>query len=133
MTVDIRFTNDTDESIVEVFDGEEFRYSKYNMNVANANFHTIWSALGFDTPENGDYCGKMHPLKMLTALKSVSPDLMTRSHIGENPLKDIFIDANMPNLIYWGGVDKERAKRYIERLTEIANEALRREEMIVWS
>jgi hypothetical protein len=131
MTVNIFFTNDTDESIVEVFDGEEFVSSKYNLNVANANFHTIWCALGFDLPSNGDYCGTMHPMKMLKALKSVSPDLMTRSHVGENPLKDIFI--NCEQQVYWGGVDLERAKRYIERLTEIANEALRREEMIVWS
>jgi len=126
MTVDIRFTNDTDESIVDVFDGEEFRYSKYNMNVANANFLTIWSALGFEVI----YEGEMHPLCLLKALNRVPPELVTRDGIGENPLKDIF--AGCKN-VYWGGIDLDRAKRYIERLTEIANEALRREEMIVWS
>lgn len=130
MTVDIFFTNDTDESIVEVFDGEEFRYSKFNLNVANANFHTLWNALGFDLLDNGDYCGKMHPLHMLKALARVNPELITRDGIGENPLKDVFKECKN---VYWGGIDLDRAKFYIQRLTEIANEALRREEMIVWS
>lgn len=130
MTVDITFTNDTDDSIVDCFDGEEFRYSRYNLNVANANFYTLWSALGFETLDNGDYCGKMHPMHMLKALARVNPELITRDGIGENPLKDIFIQCKN---VYWGGIDLERANRYIQKLTEIAKEALRREEMIIWS
>lgn len=127
MSINVFFTNDTDDSIVEVFDGEEFRSSKFNLNMTTASFRIVWSALGFTLATDGDDHGTMHPLKLVNALKNLRPELLI---CGGNIMDDVL---GLGGTQVHFGIHKERAERYITRLTEIANEALRREENIVWS
>lgn len=98
---------------------ERFEVLPFELNVANGNFHMLWSALGLEC----DYCGSMHPHLIATILRSFDPELLRRA--------DRVEQDNGPMVVHCG-TTPEQVQRYIETLTEIVNEAERREELIIW-
>jgi hypothetical protein len=105
----------------------------HEMNVSNANFKLIWNCLGFEA--NGDSqnalnamvldanssTGEMYGHELFKAIEAVNPDLFVRS-ARYGP------DFNS----FEFGIDAERVSWYLTRLKEIASEAMRREEKVVW-
>lgn len=87
----------------------------FELNVCNSNFQLLMSALAIDVKLEG----KIYPIKILKALRTLNSELLVSS------------DTNTGNFISFG-VDKLRADYYIKKLSEIADEAARREELIVW-
>ena len=101
----------------------------FELNIANANFKTLWNALGLEcraaemgflgatVVESSD--GEIDSRRILKALKCFSGELLVRGTVTN------------ANHIYCG-INPEQAARYIFELGKIAMEAARREEKIVW-
>ncbi len=136
MSVTLTIANDTDQSIVERYDcqcawdgsaprsdcldchgkGEVvFTSSRWQINMANGNFHTIFSALGLST----ECCGDIDPRTLAKAIKAYIPGLAVRATVQE---------GNMISC----GLDDDQVSRRLDVLLEIAEEAARREERIIW-
>lgn len=101
----------------------EIRFPVYpfSLNVANGNFATLWSALGFDADVD---CGSMDGRALAAALRNLDPALLIRAdRASETP--------DGPR-VYWAGIVGAQADRYIEILSAIADEAQRREELVIW-
>lgn len=98
-----------------------YKYGNYpfELNIANRNFETLWSALDIDTNDTD-----IHPMKLITSVKKLIPELVERKQGWHN-------GKSLANT-FDRGVDSEQVSRYINELTTIANEALRREDQIVW-
>jgi len=94
---------------------ETFEVYPFDMNLANGNFHMLWNALALPF----DYSGCIDARIVRDALKGFDIALLIR---------DTIQDGNVINC----GVDEERAVRYIARLTEIVDEAERRERKVCW-
>lgn len=111
---------DADCPVCEGTGQEAFRSYPFELNVANRNFATLWSALGLDA----DYCGRMDSRQLQAALRAADAALILRDTVVEtSPARATFIDQ---------GISPDQARRYLEALAEIASEAERREEPIVW-
>lgn len=93
----------------------------FEMNLANGNFNTLWSALGF-TPSQG---GSMDARQILRVLASMDTELLLRAEDTATGKKGC--------QVYYGGICEEQAESYLSRLKEIAEEAAKREELVVWS
>jgi hypothetical protein len=130
MTVTISIINDRDTSAQDVYDclncrGDGCakcdhkgvivrRYSRFTLNLANANFSTLWAALGLD--EEGGY---ISGIGLLSVLRSYRPGSVCRA---------TRVDGNMIDC----GIDQDRGIHYIDKLREIAMEAARLEEKVCW-
>lgn len=88
----------------------------FEMNLANANFSTFWSALGLDIE---DWSGFLDARIVLERLKSFDEALALRA-------------GGVDGIVIESGLDAERVASYVEKLTGIAREAERREEKIFW-
>jgi len=86
----------------------------FELNMASTNFENLWKLLGLDVTAVG-----LDPRRLLKALKITNLDTLVR---GVRKYKNE----------YFGGVSMEQAVRYKVKLTEMAEEASRREEPIVW-
>jgi len=93
----------------------------FELNICSDNFKTLWNSLALPF----DWCGSIDSRLVLSALRCFDEALVERSteQSGGNG-KCLWFDA---------GISPERAKRYIDSLTVIANEANRREELICWN
>jgi hypothetical protein len=98
-----------------------FKHLPFEMNVANGNFHMLWNALGLE-PE---YCGGMDGRKIQATLRTFDSRLLVRE------TRDVPATESSVRVIFCG-VDADRAASYVSRLSEIADEAARREEQVVW-
>lgn len=99
---------------------ETFTHYPYDMNIANGNFSMLWNALGLEF----DWCGNIDGRQILDILKTFDNALLCRQ-------TNIERKENGPVIVACG-VDVEGATRYISRLREIAEEAVRREQPICW-
>lgn len=97
----------TKENVEEIF--------PFEMNISSGNFSTLWNSLGLEF----DYCGQIDPREVIDSLNSFDENLLIRAN---------FVDGN----IYSFGIDIERAKSYIDRLRNIAEESLKRNQLISW-
>lgn len=97
----------------------EMESRPFEMNVTCANFATLWNSLGLQFDGENDWCGEIAPHAVLSVLRTMDPALL---------LKETRVEGNMTSF----GTGEERAARYLNGLREIANEAERREENIVW-
>jgi hypothetical protein len=137
MSITLFIENDTDKSVVESYDCDwcdskgcsrcengkiNFRSSKWEMNMANGNFSTLMSALGIDL--GGEYCGAFDARILLAALDRFIPTLAIRGASEERT------DAGA--LIIDCGTSLEYVIRRTNQMREIATEAAKREEKIVW-
>jgi hypothetical protein len=140
MTITLFIENDKDRSVVESYDCDFcegkgcshyhcengkviFRSSKWEVNMANGNFVTLMSALGIN-PGNENGCGAIDGRTLLDAINRFRPELAVRSTTEEHTEGGaLFINC---------GIDSDYVTRRITKLREIATEAARREEMIVW-
>lgn len=86
----------------------------FEINIADGNFHMLWNSLGLD-PKGKPIDGRI----LLDALKIYDPDLGIRATEEDG------------NFIHCGTTPAQIA-RYMETLTEIANEAIRREQPVIW-
>lgn len=93
-----------------------FERLRFEMNVANGNFDTLWSALGLDL---ADRCGSMDGRVLQAAVRCADEALIVR----EGTREQNYIDC---------GIGQGQAASYLARLMEIAVEAERREELVVW-
>jgi hypothetical protein len=140
MSVTLFIENDKDRSVVESYDCDFcdgkgckhyhcengkviFRSSKWEINMGNEFFATLMNALGLDSGnENG--CGAIDGRALLAALDRFRPELAVRETTEELGAKGArFINC---------GVDLDSIARRTAKMREIAMEATRREEMIVW-
>jgi hypothetical protein len=109
--------------VVEEYDGEAFETFPFEMNVANRNFRTLWSSLGFNA-EDEDLCGQMDGRVILQALRTADPALIEReTERGGGDTRAAWIDF---------GIRRDQASMYLVELFAIANEATRREEPVTW-
>jgi len=113
-----------------------FTQYPFEVNLANANFRTTFSALGLPT----DDCGTIAPHAILKAINRTPIALMTREegqshqYIGlVDCLKKKAEDdtSTGPTMIFCG-ISQDQAQSYQTRLTAIALEAERREENLYW-
>jgi hypothetical protein len=86
----------------------------YELNIANANFETLWSVLNLDPA-----AALLNPYRILKALRKTTLSLMVRGGVKQG------------NTSYCG-ISPEQASRYKVKLTELCEEASRREENIIW-
>lgn len=92
----------------------------FEMNISSDNFRTLWSSLGLDV---GDWSGSIDGRTVLRALQCGSELCERADRQGGGDGKARWIDL---------GITAEQAQRYYTRLKEIADEASRREEQIIW-
>lgn len=97
----------------------------FEFNVANRNAATLFAALGLEF----DYCGQCDARIVLRALKSVDESMVLRDATSGKVEGGAFSGVQF----YDGGISPEQASRYLSLLTEIANEAERRESQVCWS
>jgi hypothetical protein len=135
MSITIGITNDTDLSIVDEYkcwcgtdeqpghpDCPEckgtgklvFKRSKYERNLANANFSTLWNALGLEFD-----CRSMPARDLLLAVNSMNPDHATRAERR---------DGNSISC----GLTREHIESYIDSLRVICLQAIKMGEDICW-
>lgn len=134
MSITIGICNDSDQSITESYECCENKYcpfckgsgtfsykcSKWTLNISNGAFQTFWSSLGFDPKE-----GQMYPMNIVKALKSYNKELgVTKTSFDTIGLGGTYIGC---------GITEQRIDRYVQKLDEICQEALKREEKIFWS
>ncbi len=93
----------------------------YELNVANGNFRTLMAALGMEA-ESG--FGDCQPRELLQAVTATSAGWIVREERVESL-------PEQAQAIYCG-IDQEQAERYLEALAEIAREAERREQPVIW-
>ena len=98
-----------------------FNQYPFELNVSNTNFDVLWSALNLHSEPDGE----MYPQRLKIALKSFDPALLVRDTVKEK-------GHHQPSIIHCG-IDAERARYYYEKLMIIAEEAMKREELINWS
>ena len=91
----------------------------YELNLANVNFAHLWNTLGLTTDEDGGSCDGRVILRKLAGAP-----LPVRQ--GYHKIGDQGAESIDP------GIDTERAERYYYVLKEIAEEATRREELVIW-
>ena len=89
---------------------------KCELNVANGNFSTFWSALGLDLQE---FCGEMRPHAIADVLRSFDDALLVRAGRRDGN----FIEC---------GLSAEQGARYLSSLRAIVDEALRSETSVIW-
>jgi len=94
---------------------ESFEQLPFELNLANANFRTLANALGLDDDDYGETDGRV----LLKALQRTPTELVLRETVESGNS-------------YFAGIQGEQASRYFTALTEIANEAIRREEKVIW-
>jgi hypothetical protein len=87
----------------------------FEMNMANGNFHTVMSALGLDM----DYVGSMDARILYNALKKTHPEMFERI-------------TRQDGIVTFCGIGINQAESYHYRLYEICEEAIKREEKLVW-
>ena len=93
----------------------------FELNLANGNFVTFFSALGLAV----DHAGELDGRAVAAALASFSPELAIRG------ARDEKVDGG-PRVITAGTTDRQ-VDRYVVELAAIAGEAERREEKVVWA
>jgi hypothetical protein len=151
MSVTVHIANDTDKSVVERYDCQRCSYdgkvspdcpecqgkgevvftsSKWQINLANGNFHTVFSALGLSTECYGEIDGRT----LAKAIKAYIPGLAERAEVQERcgallPGKG---DEREGALHIFCGLSGDQVDARLARLLEIAEEAARREEKVIW-
>lgn len=105
--VDCRYCNNTQVYTQEVY--------PFELNISNSNFSTLWNSLGLDF----DYCGEVETDKVSSALNSLDENLLLRAN---------YVEDNF----YSFGIDRAQAKRYIDTLKDIVEEATKRNVKICW-
>lgn len=95
---------------------ECYKSYPFEMNLANANFSTLWHALGLDF----DYCGQLDPEVLLEAVNCTEAALVERC--------DRHIDQHIISL----GIPRERAESYLVDILSMAYEAIQRKKNITW-
>jgi hypothetical protein len=89
------------------------------MNVANDNFSTLWSALGFVV----EWYGTVSPEEILAAIHDTPGALAVRGPKEKEFFGIVGLDP---------GIDLDRVRSYFDRLTSICREALKRGSLITW-
>jgi hypothetical protein len=86
----------------------------FELNVAETNFETLWNVLSLDPT-----AVSLDPRRILKALKKTTLSLMIRGGVKQG------------NTVYCG-ISPAQAARYKVKLTEMCEEAARREEKVIW-
>lgn len=98
----------------------------FELNMANANFSTLWNSLGLDF----DYCGQIDARIVLRALESMDSDLPLRAAVHDTGVDE---DGRRvgPEIIKCA-IGRLQVVRYVIELSKICEEAERREELVCW-
>lgn len=97
-------------------DADGVAHRPFELNLANANFATLWAALGFDAEPWGDADGRT----IAARIAATEPALIER------------IDTTPAANCWTAGITIDQAARYLGHLATIAREAERRERPVVW-
>jgi hypothetical protein len=101
------------------------RKATTELNVANGNFVTLFSALGF----SADECwGEIEPVELIEALHRTPWEWCLR----QEQVKAYSQETGEPNWIC-AGINPERAMRYWKTLEQIACEANRLQCRVEWT
>lgn len=92
----------------------ELEVFPFELNVAETNFETLWNVLSLDPTAVG-----LDPRRILKALRKTTLSLMIRGGVKQG------------NTVYCG-ISPAQAARYKVKLTEMCEEAARREEKVIW-
>lgn len=96
---------------------ETFYGYPFEVNMTNANFRTLMSALGMEVEDFGE----LDPRRLRKAVQRIPAALIQREDRQEN------------DNLYIQGISEIRAQSYLTKLLELTREAERREDKIVWS
>jgi hypothetical protein len=100
--------------------GGSYRESfPFVLNLANANFRTLWSALGID-PNEEELTGSIDARNLLKALARFAPERAVRA------------TRSTSSAVYCG-LSWPAVEMRISAISEIADEAARREEPVTWA
>lgn len=88
----------------------------FEMNAANGNFTRLWEVLGL----TWDYSGSVDALTVLNKISNTSAWDMVSTYVCEQD-----------GLEYYG-ISPDQAQSYFDRLGNIAAEALKRNQPVVW-
>lgn len=108
----------------EEYDGEKYSLYPFELNLSNGNFSTFANALGLIDTEEDMWCGEIYPQKLMMLLRQFQPELAVRAEdkdVGDKGC--LYINC---------GLEQDQIDRYVVLLTVMAEEAERREEVIVW-
>lgn len=97
----------------------------FELNLANGNFATLAAAIGCFGDGDDMWCGSAYPHAVKAALRCLDTELAVRC-----PTKEFGKRGKLRSMDC--GCRPEQVERYTAELTKIADEAERREEMIVW-
>lgn len=148
MSVTIRIAHDKDQSIVQEFECNcvwncppnpdcpeckgtgkvVFRNSRWEVNLCNANFAAIFAALGLPHEEYGEIDGRA----LLRAIESYFPGLAVRESRRYRSGELMGGEEGTGALHIEMGLDEEAVRIRLDKIREIAEEAARREEKVVW-
>lgn len=98
----------------------------HELNLANANFATLWNALGLQS----EPCGEIDARIVTAAIKTLDERLLLRATTYHTGLDED--DQPAGARMYSFGIDQNQASRYLRTLAAIAGEAEQREELIIW-
>jgi len=101
----------------------EYEIIPFEMDLAEQNFSTLWHALGLGSPEDKWIQG----ITLLRQINSTPVELLERAGT-IRPSGEYAHEAwNDP------GIDLPRAEFYLNELKKIAEEAAKRESLVIWS
>lgn len=92
----------------------------YELNIANSNWAALVAELGIANPGRC-YEGECWGHRLKVAVKHVEPDALTKT--GQFDVLDALFEA---------GRSRQQVERYLQALEMIAQEAMRREERVIW-
>jgi len=116
-------TNHPELITVEVFDKDidpyqvEYKVYPFELNLASGNFICVWQALGLY--DDDCYCGSISANLLISCLTQFS-------------VKSICREDSQDGNIYTQGIDIDRAARYYWSVMQIAQEAKKRNALVVW-
>ena len=96
----------------------------FNGNICSSNLYRIWALLGLDPETDGDCYGQIDGADLLERLKKADPMRLVQETVEAT-------GSGGCHVVYCG-TDEDAARNYIRFLTEMAEEAIRRDKLIWW-
>jgi len=95
----------------------------YEYNLSAGAFSTLWHSLGFAYRDSGT----IDPRTLLQRIRSTPAELLTKP-----AREEVVYSEGDPHTMRFAAVTVARAEQYLEELTDIAEEAEKREDPVVW-
>jgi hypothetical protein len=126
----VEYVNEYEPENIEYIedDDEVLPIYPYEVDLSARNYKTLWCGLGLpinlDLP-NSEIYGEIYPNKLLNAIKNAWIELCVK--------EDYQYYDKFGNLVKCRGLDEVRIKSIFKQLRNLALEANRRKEHIIWA